>query len=618
MPGLGASLYDPRRRQPPNRPTGGGGGWGPNTNPFVTGLGAPQGVNEPNIAYGARSVLQSPFVFAQDVLKDIAKGAAYAFETPAQAAARLQQPAGGAGSSAFPNSYLDARWDALEQQLGGAEAPLLRAVRTLGERSNSDQVNARTGASTPYQITAKTRQGIIEKYGFDPWSSPENAVKGAAIVLRDHGGAANPQAAVGGYFGGARGAKNPFDMTVGDGNLKIGEYVNRVLGQNLVNPFDPTYLNAAGSALERGRQAALTPTSDTFQGEPMPVLPEPEPSPKTDFSAADAALQQLRPVEMTLKTQKDIHWKNFWGGLGQAMMQSPEGEGLGSFFLRLGGAALAAKGATGDEIQKRRDLYDAQMAKWQAAVYEHDFQKAQLMQRELMNDWEANQKYVAANYSAALTNWKGNVTPQITGDGSRIFFQRVNPTTGEINVSSVPIKPVIDADFAMKQANLLLQGFGEQNQANAQVAGVANSVQGQIVLGQAAQVLADSAASDSEKAAAAVMGPYGAVDYAVKTRQVPAIIGEKSYEQLNEEIITQLNGSGLTFGSKEFGEAYHQAMTGRLLGAALGDPATLDRLMQTIGPAANIYDMYERYQNRTERRTVKRGGVTEQVTYEGE
>ena len=41
------------------------------------------------------------------------------------------------------------------------------------------------GARTVYQIIPETRAGFLRTYGFDPWQSPENAARAAALHLRD-------------------------------------------------------------------------------------------------------------------------------------------------------------------------------------------------------------------------------------------------------------------------------------------------------------------------------------------------------------------------------------------------------------------------------------------------
>ena len=53
-----------------------------------------------------------------------------------------------------------------------------------GERSNHGSSN-KLGTQTPFQITQKTRDDILDKDGYDAFESPENAAKAAAQVLKD-------------------------------------------------------------------------------------------------------------------------------------------------------------------------------------------------------------------------------------------------------------------------------------------------------------------------------------------------------------------------------------------------------------------------------------------------
>lgn len=103
-------------------------------------------------------------------------------------------------------SYLDPIYDQYEQAAAhraGIDPALLRAIRTQGERSNANQVSS-AGAQTVYQIIPSTRAGLIRNYGIDPYSSPEDAATGAALLVkeglqRNHGDVA---AAIGEYHGG--------------------------------------------------------------------------------------------------------------------------------------------------------------------------------------------------------------------------------------------------------------------------------------------------------------------------------------------------------------------------------------------------------------------------------
>lgn len=573
--------------------------------------------------------------FAGNVGSELGKLGNYVFgsEQGEQQKRAAAKPAAASSSpSVFPQSFSDPKWDALEKQYGGDVAPLLKQIRLQGERTNYGPQgdpryqNPRTGAYTPYQITSATRD-LFRKgpgYQFDPWASPENAVKAAAQVLRDHGGAKNPAAAVAGYFGGGAAARNPFSTSMGDGNLTVNEYVNRVLfggkggeGGALINPFDPSFYNAAVGQLDRARQAALTPTKAVIGGEPMPELPAPTPVPKRDWSKADAALEALRPVEITEKEQKDIQWKNFWNGLGRAMASSPNGEGLGSLLLRIGGGALMGKGAAGDEIQQRKDAYDVKLARFNAAIYEHDMAKAQAMHNELVTDWQANQNWIQNKYQQALGIWQSNTKVQLVGN--QLINQHIDSKTGNITVTTTPVSSLVQADDARDRANLAMQAFGVENSANSQVAGIANRIQGQVVMGQAAQVLADQNATTGERAAAAAFGPLPAIKYVVDKGMLSSVLGPDETEAMNEDIITTLSGQGFMPGSKEYQQAYREAAIGRMM-VAVQDPATFQRLMQGFGSAAELYSSYDQFENAktTARTQTKAGNTTYTRTIEEE
>jgi hypothetical protein len=124
-----------------------------------------------------------------------------------------------------PTSYKDPFWtqlaSATEQKLD-LPPGLLVGVLTRGERSNADQVSE-AGAKTPFQIIPATRKAAIDKYGIDPYLSPENAAEVAGKLLKDSldrnkGDAA---AAVGEYHGGT-------DRS--NWGTKTKAYVKRVTG----------------------------------------------------------------------------------------------------------------------------------------------------------------------------------------------------------------------------------------------------------------------------------------------------------------------------------------------------------------------------------------------------
>lgn len=105
-----------------------------------------------------------------------------------------------------PNSYKDPYWTdlatATEAKYGLPDG-LLAAIVTKGERSNHGAVSE-AGARTVFQITPSTRKAAIDKYGVDPYLSPENAAEVAGMLLKDsiQRNNGNVSAAVAEYHGG--------------------------------------------------------------------------------------------------------------------------------------------------------------------------------------------------------------------------------------------------------------------------------------------------------------------------------------------------------------------------------------------------------------------------------
>jgi hypothetical protein len=132
-----------------------------------------------------------------------------------------------------PNSFNDPLYAQLAlaaEQKFGLPTGILDAVRTIGERSNANQVSP-AGARTVYQFIPATRQGFIKRYGIDPWSGPEAATEAAAIHLRDdykrtgswdeaiarYNGGQHPGSAAHAY------ASKVGDFDNGDTNMALGQ-----------------------------------------------------------------------------------------------------------------------------------------------------------------------------------------------------------------------------------------------------------------------------------------------------------------------------------------------------------------------------------------------------------
>jgi len=234
-----------------------------------------------------------------------------------------------------------------------------------------------------------------------------------------------------------------------------------------------------------------------------------------------------------------------------------------------------------------------------------------------MADWQNNQNRTMEQYKQGLEVWSKTTMPSVSGNN--LIFQSLDPKTGKGSVVVQPIDSLVNSAYAMERANVYSQAFGVQNSANAQVAGVMNRVQGQIVMAQAGQILSDTSASPQEQAAAAAFGPLQAINYAIDTGQIASVIGEDEAEGLSEEVMKTLGGQGIYPDQKGYAEAFKKAAMGRLLAYTMQSPDTLEKLMATMGPAANIYEQHERFSRRDERTTVNnRGQRTSTVTYEGD
>lgn len=155
---------------------------------------------------------------------------------------------------ATPNSYKDPYWSdlatATEAKLGLPEG-LLASVVTKGERSNADQVSE-AGARTPFQIIPSTRKAAIDKYGIDPYLSPENAAEVAGLLLKDSldRNKGDKALAVAEYHGGTDRA---------NWGPRTRSYVARVLGdQQPAASAAPTGGSTFQRALANQKQAAST------------------------------------------------------------------------------------------------------------------------------------------------------------------------------------------------------------------------------------------------------------------------------------------------------------------------------------------------------------------------
>lgn len=167
-----------------------------------------------------------------------------------------------------PNSFADPYWTDLAastERLLGLPDGLLVSVLTKGERSNADQVSE-AGARTPFQIIPSTRKAAIEKYGIDPYLSPQNAAEVAGNLLKDSldRNSGSQALAVAEYHGGTDRA---------NWGPRTKAYVKRVVG---ISPDHPNAAKAAQSgAVALPDPSGQQSTYDRLRAQQQAATPAP-------------------------------------------------------------------------------------------------------------------------------------------------------------------------------------------------------------------------------------------------------------------------------------------------------------------------------------------------------
>lgn len=250
-------------------------------------------------------------------------------------------------------SFRDPGYDQLEQSLAPDMAGFLRTIRVNGERSNADQVSS-AGARSVYQIIPETRARIIKQAGFDPWASPQNAVRGAAIVAKDamRWAKGDPVRAAGYYHAGGNTAQ---------WGPKTAAYMQRTGGN--MNPFDQFDAKPAPAAnpFDRFDGAVQKPAR-----KPMRVIDNAKP----DKNLLDEYSLPERAIIGAGKAATDfLHGIGIGDSLGlvrgdekadKQLMSDPAaitGNMLGQAgIMYTGGKALQTLGAGAQLLTKGRDL----------------------------------------------------------------------------------------------------------------------------------------------------------------------------------------------------------------------------------------------------------------------
>lgn len=297
------------------------------------------------------------------------------------------------------NSYKDPAWGSVESQAADIAAqklgnpnlaaqlrPMLASIRTVGERSNNNQISPK-GAQTVYQIMPATAQLFQQKYGVAPSTS-----LGAATVAALHLGESLQRGSdpVREYIGGPDKSKwGPQTQDYGNrvwSNLGAFQQAAGAVGLNQPMPaFDASGYKRADQLLSGAQQAEMKPFSATYQEQPLPQLPAPTPLQAPDYSAGDAAFAKATPKnpfggtpEEQAAGQLKLRRSDYFSGMAQALgsIDWSHGVGLGELFAKIGAGALMGAKAGDEEVRKRMDKFDGAMQEYQMAVANRDDGKA--------------------------------------------------------------------------------------------------------------------------------------------------------------------------------------------------------------------------------------------------
>jgi hypothetical protein len=595
---------------------------------------SPQQHDEPSAAYGARMLFSAPIRGTVNVgnrlFDDLAQGVQYGLSTPDSIAAQQRtaapapqqvfSPAAAAGNS-FPNSYKDPVYDQAEQIASrqfGVPVEVLRGIRLRGERSNNNQVSS-AGAKTPYQFIPSTASGVQRNYGINVFNSPVDAAKGAAAVLSEgFKRTGSWDGAVTQYIGGT----DPSHY-----GPQTAAYRQRVLGPNtdlmapLVNPFSAEYGNKAIGEINSAQASALQPETFSIDRPAPPAMPAPIQAAPTDFTEADSALQAMQPVAMDEKQKLHIQRTSLFQGLGTALMNLPDGAGLGKVLAAAGGGALAGRMAGDKEVLRRQDKFDEEMAQFRAAVYTNKMQEAEIHGREAAQNVNQLNQYALTNWQTQYQQWSKDNHVDVTGDAVVSTRQGGD---GKIEVTRTPIRAAVMAGFALQRAHVYQALGGEQNAGNSLVASANNTLAGIA----ATQSAAAATAGSPDQVQGLVGGLALPATTVVQNGRAFDVFGnDADYNAARSEIDGRMNKDGWQHplpgdaqGEVKYRTEFNNRLAELLVRMGLRDPTGQFRA-RIFGAAMPglLMDRAEQQQRRSQRTSTDyRGRTTTSTTISGD
>lgn len=378
--------------------------------------------------------------------------------------------------------------------------------------------------------------------------------------------------------------------------------------QGLANPFSAAepYFQQAMGEVNKAEQAALTPFSTTTDVGQAPAMPDPILAPKTDWTAADAALEKLKPAEITEKEKMRISRDGWLNGIGQALMRIPDGAGLGQVLAMVGGGALMGRAAGNAEVRARMDAFDEKMARYNVALADREVLKASTARQEAQQEAQTLNTFALQKWKTAYDQWVMDSTPTISGNN--IIASKVVDGKRIINVT--PMEPMVKGAFAMQRAQLLTQ-----------MGGAAQQGAGMVAQAQNAYIMAQTAANmqnAQDPSAAIAAGPIMQSVAAVSGGYGPDIVGKDEYDALSKEAGRRAMQSGMAPGTEEYSVSVQNYIANEIARAALMGNKQVQDGLSSYGGMAQATQAARDSMNA--RRTVRQGpkGATTTTTYGGQ
>lgn len=295
--------------------------------------------------------------------------------------------------------------------------------------------------------------------------------------------------------------------------------------------YDPQYALGAIDTIKQGLEAANKPVTYSEDYVPSPEVPTPELAPLTDWSKTDAALQDMRPEEIMETEKRKIVHTQLWKGAATALMNLPEGAGLGKVLAALGGGAMAGKMTGNEELDKKMELAQAKMAQWKSAVFRQEGDKAKTAQTEATNNINTMNQHALNVFKQKTEEFHRTHKVDVMSDGGMSITKMEN---GKLVHQYLP-----PAGANTLKAALAIAGVEEGMGKDANSYSLA-----EYKINQATLMAAATKAAENGDPNALLMLPQAASYLAVEGGRAQQVMGDEQYNESVQAFEAQQKASG--------------------------------------------------------------------------